>query len=212
VDPVDPPVEPPEPYVPEVVEPIQPVVDEPVAPPVVNEVKIDPTPVAEESPHQATINQLADAGVPILTIGGQEVPLVAFPGMSAWALLNLILAILGIIFTVVTVFRMQVQKRREEDDFDYREEGEEKQSFRKHAWIIPAIALAVFGIIFFIRTEDMNALMVLLWDQWTIFNALAFVGVIIATKKALKEKDDEEEPYETDFNVDTYFRPGKETV
>jgi hypothetical protein len=193
VQPVDPPVVPPEPYVPPTVEPITPEpAVEPPAPAPVEPVKIDPVPIAEESPHQAALGQLADAGVPILTIGGQEVPLAALPGISACALLNLILAILGAVFVFVTLLRSRAQKRRAEEGFDFYDEGEEKQSLRRHVWLIPSAILAVFGIVFFTLTENMNNLMVLLWDQWTIVNVIVFIGVIITTKLVLKEEDDEE--------------------
>jgi len=35
--------------------------------------------------------------------------------MAAWALINLILAVLGIAFVVVTISRMRLQKKREEN-------------------------------------------------------------------------------------------------
>jgi membrane protein implicated in regulation of membrane protease activity len=196
VDPVVPEVEPPEPYVPPKVEPVIPEPQaEPPAPAPVKAAEIDPLPIAEESPHQATLDRLANAGVPIMNIGGQEVPLAALPGMSAWALLNLILSLLGIVFAVVTVLRARDKKIRDAEGFDYNAEGEEKQSLRRHIWLIPVIIFAVFGFAFFMVTENMNNLMVLLWDQWTIINIIAFAAVVVTTKLALKQDgDDEQEP------------------
>jgi uncharacterized repeat protein (TIGR02543 family) len=212
IDPVDPDPEESPPIVPATVEPPPAAVDPPAPPPVVNEVEIDPLPIVQESPHQAALGQLADAGVPIMTIGGQEVPLVAFPGVAAWALLNVVCAALGAVFVFITLLRVRAQKKLEEDEFEYRGEHEGKQSLRRHVWVIPAIILAVFGIIFFMITEDTNSLMVLLWDQWTIFNVAAFVGVIITTKKALENKGDYKEDLALDVDAKSYFAPADNRV
>jgi hypothetical protein len=74
-------------------------------------------------------------------------------------------------------------------------EEDQTQVLRNHIWLIPAIILAAFGVVFFLITEDMNSLIVLLWDQWTIANAVAFTGVIVTTKLAIREEMDNEQDY-----------------
>jgi len=194
---IEPEIEPPEPLVQPVVEtavaPLQPSVEPAPAPPAVSEVKIEPLPVAEESPNAALVKELSDAGVPILTIGGQEVPLIAFPGMAAWALLNLILALIGIVIAIVSVFRIRSQRVHGIEGIEtFYDEDEEEKAKRRHIWVLPLAVLAVFGIVFFMLTENMNNLIVLLWDQWTIVNAIAFAGVIIMARLAFKRKAEEE--------------------
>ena len=155
--------------------------------------EIEPLPVAEESPNAALVKELSDAGVPILTIGGQEVPLIAFPGMAAWALLNLILALIGIVIAIVSVFRIRSQRVHGIEGIEtFYDEDEEEKAKRRHIWVLPLAVLAVFGIVFFMLTENMNNLIVLLWDQWTIVNAIAFAGVIIMARLAFKRKAEEE--------------------
>jgi hypothetical protein len=174
--PVDPPVDPP--VNPPVDPPVNPPVDPPVdtgqteIPVVLNPVELDPLPIAMESPIQEMINVLRTEGVPIFNINGMEVPLYAFPGMSDWALINLILAIVGAVIAAITLRRVHSQRQEE--------------TTPKHLWIIPVIALAIVGIIVFVLTQDMNA-MIVLWDQWTIVNVIVFAGVIITSKLSVKQ-------------------------
>jgi fimbrial isopeptide formation D2 family protein/uncharacterized repeat protein (TIGR01451 family)/uncharacterized repeat protein (TIGR02543 family) len=138
--------------------------------------------------------EIAGSGVPEeemdtsqLTLGG--IPLVGRAGYN-WALLNLILALLGLAAAVVAVVR---GLRRREDDEEGRgsgtySEGDDRDERKpRRIWAIVAAVSALLGVILFILTEDMSLPMA--WvDKWTIFNAALFIlslaGAILASKKS----------------------------
>ena len=125
-----------------------------------------------------TLVKLKDAGVPMISMGGMEIPLVAFSGMAVWALLNLILGILGVLLIVIgMVFRAS----RGRDMFE---------KFRSIALTLAIIAGA-FGVIFFIVTENTKNLMVM-FDETTIVNIIAFIVVLTAVWVAFRRKTAEE--------------------
>jgi len=191
VDPADP--EPSGPAVtpPAIIDPVEPLPANPVDPqPSIQGTKeIDPLPIAEETLSQAILNQLIDKGVPILNIGGQQIPLISLTGMSTWALINLILAVLGVFFTAVTTLRLRSHRKLEAERTAPYSPDKDRQSFRAYAWIVPAIIFSVFGVIIFMLTQNTNSLMVL-FDRWTIVNTIAFIAVIITTKLALRQNND----------------------
>ena len=146
---------------------------------------------------QEVLEMIKESGMPVISIGGLEIPLVAGTGMQqhVWALVNLILALLGIMLAIATVVRTAAQKRREKiyDGEIYIPEGEEQKNNRRLGWIIMATIFGIFGIIVFFLTEDTRMLMVLL-DNWTIVNAVIFVLAALSYKFAFKRvKDDEYE-------------------
>jgi hypothetical protein len=46
----------------------------------------------------------------------------------------------------------------------------------------------------------MNAMIVLLWDQWTIINVIIFAGVIITSKLSVKQDEEDLLDIEQDAN------------
>jgi len=148
-----------------------------------------------------------DLDVPRVTIGGREVVLYAPLGAPAWALVNLILCILGavlaIIYALRALFREKGGKKGKDkggassgrdsggyvtslDDNDEEfassntsSKPAEKRKRDRLVWLIVAGVLAFLGIILFILTEDMRAPMVLV-DIWTILQAILFAGVVVA--------------------------------
>lgn len=155
-----------------------------------------PTPVEEIA--QAAEEQ----GIP--TIG---VPLAAPAGFDAWALANLILAVLSAVFVIMFAIIRGLRREDDEDDEqrrqrqgqagtaayaqadsqDAREEQDYIRRRRNIAWLIGAIACAVAGIILFILTQDITLPMV--WvDMWTIVNAVLFVVTIVLGNMAVRRK------------------------
>ena len=140
-----------------------------------------------------TLVKLKNAGVPVFTIGGAEVPLVAFSGMAAWALLNLVFGVLGVVIVMAfMLFRTRKHGgrkhgRRKHDsarvDIFVNEAREEEQdgALKKIRFVARALAIAAgaFGAVFFIITENISSLMVM-FDEWTRVNIIVFALILIS--------------------------------
>jgi hypothetical protein len=115
-----------------------------------------------------------------LTLGG--IPLVSRDGNN-WAILNLILALLGVALAVVAAVR-GFRRRGESDVYGGGSGGDGRQP--RKAWVFVSIAAAVLGVILFVLTEDIG-LEAALVDKWTIFNAalsaLSLAGAVLASRK-----------------------------
>ena len=139
---------------------------------------------------------IKEDGVPTISIGGLEIPLVSGPTMSqyVWALLNLILAIAGVILAIILLIKAFGHKRQNDEE-QYENESDEDDTYTKGRvlWIVLSILLGIIGIIVFFITEDMTKLMVLV-DRWTIVNAVIFilevVGYVFSFKKKRNEDDE----------------------
>jgi uncharacterized membrane protein len=131
--------------------------------------------------------------MPVMAIGGVEIPLAAGPGASqyVWALLNLILVIAGAILAIVVGARACWRKLRNRNKQEQNQEEAERHSKNRMMWLIATIVMGVLGIVIFLLTEDMSKLMVLV-DKWTIVNAiilvLGIVSCIFALKRDLSSK------------------------
>ncbi|MCL1918563.1 MAG: InlB B-repeat-containing protein, partial [Peptococcaceae bacterium] len=149
---------------------------------------------------QETLDQIKETTVPIAKIGGTEIPLTGLPGMAVWALVNLILCVLGIFVGVFAIYRARQRKNEYQNPKDmerYQEIGEQreeqhKRKQRRNILLITAIGMSILGVIVFMITENMMNLMVLV-DYWTIVNAIIFAVEIIATVFIIKHKKDDDE-------------------
>jgi len=113
-------------------------------------------------------------------------------GYYAWALVNLMLAIAGALLALITVIRILVRSKEDEDL--YRDESElEKEQRTKYrkVWTLTTLIAGILGIIVFLLTEDMRLPMVLI-DEWTIVNAIIFIAGIIGYAFAVKRDKDED--------------------
>jgi len=210
-----PPVDPP-PVVPPPVDPPPPTPPPGTPPPVV------PTPqpsttVTADTPFTTVV---APENAPNVEIGNRSVPLFGKPGEPVWALVNLILAILGILLAIWAITRVVMRNKYNADvDRDRlnrypapyylegeldgeeldEEEFEDEHKRTRKLWFFLVVILAIVGIVFFLLTEDMRLPMVLL-DRWTIINAIILlVGIVsklLAFKKVkLEEVEEEVEVY-----------------
>ncbi len=112
-------------------------------------------------------------------IGDTELPLATKNG--AWALLNLILAIVTAITSVVLIAGYFINKRKDDD--------EDESINRKGAIRFTSIIVALISAIIFILTQDMSLEMVFV-DHWTVFMVLlTLVQVVISAiaKKSIKQ-------------------------
>ena len=112
---------------------------------------------------------------------------------SAWALLNLILAICcALVMVVLLVGYFAAKKRREEDASMDEEDALKRKGFWRLLSIIPGIG----SLIVFFLTENMSNPMVFT-DRWTLLMvAIAVVQVVITlcAKKSHEENDDQDTP------------------
>ena len=102
-----------------------------------------------------------------------------------WALLNLILALINMIFVI------KVPKDKDENE----EENEEKENkeMKRHSNIIP-IAIAIVGMLTFIFTENVRLPMAFV-DNWTLLMAgISVAGLVsfIFTRDKAKDKEDKD--------------------
>ena len=141
--------------------------------------------------------------IPLLALFGTPIPL--FKGSIAseyvWALVNLILAIAGIILALITLIRVITQKRNEKDDEHDQPEGEtaeerEKQKTRRWLWIIVTVIMGIAGLAVFFLTEDMTKLMVMV-DYWTIVNAIIFILEAVSFAFAFKRNKSHDDTPDT---------------
>jgi len=124
--------------------------------------------------------------------------------VSAWALVNLILSIIGIISAVIVTIAVLLQRKQKQKTLPEQEQKkdskgqyaakqnqkdtkntnntektEKKQSKHRLFWLLISAILSIAGIIVFILTEDVTLPMVLV-DKWTIVNAIILLAELIA--------------------------------
>jgi len=129
-----------------------------------------------------------------------EIPLFAPLGVSSWALINLILSILGLAFAAVTGVRAIMRKRKGDREADASDEADEaartiedkrnrtmdedhQVSNKRERLICMIIAgcTAIIAVFLFILTQDLTSVMALV-DLWTIVHVVLFVACVIACR------------------------------
>ena len=138
---------------------------------------------------------------PIVEIPTQETPgttitdpPIATTNFNAWALVNLILAVVGILAAVVLLIAFFSRRKQEEttdEDVETAEQTEQKRR-KRMVWRIVNVVAGIIAVVLFFITEDITAPMVLV-DSWTVWQAVIFVIQIAFTVLALfKKKEDTE--------------------
>ena len=154
----------------------------------------EPEEPAEETPAE---EELEDEEAPLASgeegeeLEDEEAPLAA-PAGAAWALLNLILAILTALGSVLLLIGYIGKKKKEEEN----ENGEnvEYTVKKKGVWRVLSLIPGIGAIVAFILTENMRNPMVFT-DRWTLLMVIiAVIQVIVAilAKKEKEEPDDRE--------------------
>lgn len=145
------------------------VTEEPIEEEVIEE---EETPLAEEPAEEETI-------------GEEETPLAG--GNAAWALLNLILAILTVLGSALLLIGYLGKKRKED------EEGEEEYTVKKNGfWRLISLIPAIAAVVAFVLTEDMSMSMAFV-DRWTLLMVIIAVIQIVVAVLSMKEKQEPEE-------------------
>lgn len=127
-------------------------------------------------------------------------------GVPVWALVNLILSVVGLVLAVLLVIWALFQRNKkqakpqggqrvddesgkymaQQSDDNYSDEVK-KQKKRRTLWFLLSVILGVVGIVVFLFTEDLSRKMALV-DSWTIVNAIILAVQIIAIVSAFKHK------------------------
>jgi uncharacterized repeat protein (TIGR02543 family) len=139
-----------------------------------------------------------------------------------WALLNLILSIIGVILAIVLVifallWRNKKQKEEQEQQTkqgkakgqqyttttkygannETEQQKQQKRKQRRTLLLLASVVLGIVGIVVFFLTEDMSRVMA--WvDKWTIVNAIILIVEIIAAIFTFKTKKEEKENNDDD--------------
>ena len=143
-----------------------------------------PAVVTEEEPAQIeTLEEIIPMTEPsVQVIEETAVPTAGIQTTKEWALINLIAMIL-VEFTSLVMAITFFEKK--EDDGDQQNDDEQKK-YSKFLGIIPAIV----SLVTFIRTEDMNSLMVLT-DEWTAFMIIILlIDLVLAYLSRNKDKEE----------------------
>lgn len=162
-------------------------------------------------PTERTTTSIGGTDTPLTNIGDDQTPLAG----GHWALVNLILTVIGALFALVMLVSYWRKRKVEEDEDeaeerrarvaaaemrgeeDYEEEPEDTK--KRLAWrIVPAV-LAVLAVILFILTENIFLPLVLV-DWWTLAHVIVAALQIICWIVASRRKDITEE--DTDEEMD----------
>lgn len=135
--------------------------------------------------------------VPLGDFIKREVLLFTPVGTSTWAMTNLILCLMGVLYAVMNVERVLLRRKREQKEYgerfdisnfvDIRELEDDRviRSYRP-TWLATSIAMAILGATLFLLTEDMREPMVM-FNRWTTVHAINFAielaSVILVTKR-----------------------------
>jgi len=146
---------------------------------------------------------LNEGNIPGIVIGDIFVPLFGGfgGGENVWALLNLVMIIIGIILGLVTGFRAMLLHRRERDEAKrgeiFKDEEDRRGVYykRRFIWLIITFAMAVVGFVVFILTQNIHLPLVLV-DRWTIVNAVILAMEIVAVMLCIRRRKDTDDDYE----------------
>ncbi|GHT79973.1 hypothetical protein FACS1894104_5310 [Actinomycetota bacterium] len=130
------------------------------------------------------------------TITDPETPLAA-PSTAAWALINLILAIISLVFAIALAIGFASRRKGEEAN---KQKGtQDSRGGRGVVWRTIAVIFGVASPIVFILTEDVTLPMI--WvDAWTLLMVVLLAVQIVsavALKYARREDDSNNQQAQT---------------
>ncbi|WP_346671121.1 Ig-like domain-containing protein [Faecalicoccus acidiformans] len=152
---------------------------------------------AEDEPEE---EEVEDEETP-LSDGEEEVDEGKTPlaKIDVWALINLIAAIITVLFGLILLLSKRHKNDDEEDEEERQariERGEEKEQEQKRGWIckVLGVLVAIGSVVLFILTEDMSLPMAMT-DEWTIWMIIIAVVelVLLLVGRHWKDVDDDEE-------------------
>jgi fimbrial isopeptide formation D2 family protein/uncharacterized repeat protein (TIGR02543 family) len=143
-----------------------------------------PPPARPTPPRPGEPVVIGDSDVPLAEPPIVDVPLIPIPDSPVppaqppvWALLNLLLAVLGGLIAVMLL--ATAIRRRDEDSYNIDEESR-KDRRRRNIWRTLGVLAGLAGIITFVLTENIHNIMVLT-DKWTPLMIVIEVAVLVFT-------------------------------
>jgi uncharacterized repeat protein (TIGR02543 family) len=157
---------------------------------------VDDTTIDDESVPLGVISIDENGNPEIIDIEDDPTALASGAERAAWALINLIAAILTAVICIVllvTWFKRKKDEDEEEDKADEEDEEDEKKNKRHTIIRLLSIIPAVASVIIFFVTENMKNPMTMV-DKWTILMiVLLVVELLLAFFSAKKEDEDEDD-------------------
>jgi len=159
-----------------------------------------PTPTASAPPTSSPAPTVSPTVTPpTSTVPPTSTPVPPVDGDKepVWALVNLVLSVVGFVLVILLMVCILLQQRKqrvnkEKDDKQQniknqnmvtqggqQEEDDVRQIQRRNVWLITAIIMGIAGIIVFLLTEDMSLPRNLV-DKWSIVNITIFAIELIA--------------------------------
>jgi uncharacterized repeat protein (TIGR02543 family) len=131
---------------------------------------------------QEELREIArDAGVPLVGIGENGVPLVGIEGYAFWSLVDLAIVLAGILFAVWQIFAY----RRRRDEYDrISPEAETNKPVRRMFILMLVAALA--NVALFLLTQDFTGTPLVMVDIWTIPGAALLTIECVLGRNASK--------------------------
>jgi len=146
-----------------------------------------------------------DKIMPLFSVAGFDFFLFAPPGMSAWAILSLLLTLTGIILSLLIIIRAARQNEYENIEFNERTavlysvnslenvqllsalENEERFVKRHRFWSLVILCFFnFFAVLLLVLMQDFRGIIVLL-DWWVIVHAILFAGIITCGKLVFRK-------------------------
>jgi NADH:ubiquinone oxidoreductase subunit 3 (subunit A) len=162
------------------------------------------TEINEEEPPRGVITFDENGNAEIVEIEEEPTALASGSDDAAWALINLIAAILTVILCIVLLVTWFIGKKKEEDEDEEerreskekKEEDEDEEKTKRHTVLrLLSIIPAVASVIIFILTENMKNPMILV-DRWTLLMIVLLIVEILLAFFSRKKKDDEKDDEE----------------
>jgi predicted outer membrane repeat protein len=170
-----------------------------------------PTSTPSPTPTRPPTSTPSPTPTPIPTLSPSPSPTASPPGENVdekpvWALVNLILSVVGVILAIILTLYVllqrnkkqknqptpqqtkdtkrlnsanQTQKNTNNDNDDDHTEVQRKQKQRRLFWFLLSVIMGVVGIVVFLLTEDLSRPMALV-DEWTIVDVIILAVQIIA--------------------------------
>ncbi|MDR2157440.1 MAG: DUF11 domain-containing protein [Clostridiales Family XIII bacterium] len=110
---------------------------------------------------------------------GADIPLFGLSGKAHWALLNLIMAVGGVVYFLIMLLGILLKRSNQPGLNDGAHDGKQASPEVRPLPIAVSLLAALAGVIVFAVTEDLTAIMAIV-DKWTILMAILLAVDIVA--------------------------------